>query len=174
MQQIKVCFINLLAAVAGFLMPIRDFMVAMVMLFIVNFVAGIVADFVAGHGWSWKKAAMFIVYCFIFFGLASFVFTCGHYMHNHDGALQCVSFICWIAMYLYGTNICRNIKSILIEGTPLWRLFDFLYWCLSCQFIEKLPLWNQYVKNRTFNHGKPTMDEHPSGESHGTFTGGRD
>ena len=62
MEQLKIVVINMLAAVAGFLMPIRDFMLAMAALFVVNFLVGIIADLVAGNDWSWKKWAMFIVY----------------------------------------------------------------------------------------------------------------
>ena len=56
MNEVKVIIVNVITAVLGFLSPIQDFMVAIVVLFACNFVFGLTADMVTGGEWSWKKA----------------------------------------------------------------------------------------------------------------------
>nr|DAU83423.1 MAG TPA: holin [Caudoviricetes sp.] len=148
-MDIRIILVNIIAAIGGFLMPIRDFMVAATVLFGVNFLCGLLADIVNDEEWSWKKAFTFFFHCFIFFGLLVFIHTCGVFMHNTEGALQCVSLICYLAIYLYTVNIVRNLRLIVREGTTLYLLLDFLYYVLTLKFCLKIPYWRDYVKVKT-------------------------
>ncbi|HCD77416.1 MAG TPA: hypothetical protein DEQ27_03540, partial [Prevotella sp.] len=60
----------IISTIWGFLVlltPIKDFMTSMVVLFTLNFVFGLVAARFNHEDWSWKKAGMFFVCCFLFF-----------------------------------------------------------------------------------------------------------
>ena len=146
MNEVKVIIVNVITAVLGFLSPIQDFMTAIVILFILNFLFGLTADMVQGEEWSWKKAFRFITHCLVFFVLAAAVFTCGHYMHNEQGAIQCVSYICYIAFYIYGVNILRNTRHILLEGSGMYRVVDILYYVLTLKVVDKIPFLSEYLK----------------------------
>lgn len=165
MSELKVIIINLISAVCGFLMPIHDFMVAVVLLFVMNFICGVTADVVHGDGWSTKKALTFVGHCFIFFGLATFIFASGHFMHNDSGAVQCVSYICYVAFYIYVINIVRNLRSVTLKGSTMYKLLDFVYFVLTLKLLNKIPYLSDYfncVKSEqeeesgaTHNHGDP-------------------
>ena len=146
MNEIKVIIVNILTAVLGFLSPIQDFMVAIVVLFACNFVFGLTADMVTGGEWSWRKAWRFFTHCFVFFVLAAAVFTCGHYMHNEGGAVQCVSYICYVTIYIYAVNILRNIRHMLLEGSGMYRVVDILYYILTLKAVDRIPYLSEYLK----------------------------
>lgn len=139
---------NLITAVVSFLSPIQDFMTGIVVLFIVNFIFGLTADMVAGEGWKWKKAFKFFIHCLIFFALASCVYICGHFMHNENGAIQCVTYICYLAIWAYTINICRNLRVVLKDGTPLYRVIDVIYYVLTLKVVGKIPFLKEYIDKK--------------------------
>ena len=149
MDEVRVAIINIIGAVLGFLAPIQDFMVAIVILFILNFIFGLTADMVTGGTWSWRKAFRFFTHCFVFFVMAAAVFTCGHYMHNQEGAVQCVSYICYVTIYIYAVNILRNLRHMLLEGSGMYRVVDILYYLLTLKVVDKIPFLSEYLnKNK--------------------------
>lgn len=152
LDNLRYFLMGLISAMAAFFSPIRDFMTAVVILFIVNFICGVTADIVGGHTWSSKKALIFILYCFIYFGLCAFIFACGHFMRNENGAVQCISYICYVALYIYGTNIIRNLKKCVIVGSALYRILDIIYFVLTFEFIKKIPYLKEYYD--TLNQSK--------------------
>ena len=155
MDEIRVAIINIIGAVLGFLAPIQDFMVAIVILFILNFIFGLTADMVTGGTWSWRKAFRFFTHCFVFFVMAAAVFTCGHYMHNQEGAVQCVSYICYVTIYIYAVNILRNLRHMLLEGSGMYRVVDILYYLLTLKVVDKIPFLSEYLnKNKNDDTAK--------------------
>lgn len=148
MNEVKVVIVNIITAVLGFLAPIQDFMVAIVILFILNFIFGLIADMVTGGIWSWRKAFRFILHCFVFFVLAAAVFTCGRFMHNESGAVQCVSYICYVTIYIYAVNILRNLRHMLLEKSGMWRVVDILYYLLTLKVVDKIPFLSEYLNKK--------------------------
>ena len=146
MSEVKVVIVNIITAVLGFLAPIQDFMTAIVILFILNFIFGLIADMVTGGTWSWRKAFRFFTHCFVFFVIAAAVFTCGHFMHNETGAVQCVSYICYVTIYIYAVNILRNLRHMLLEGSGMYRVVDILYYLLTLKVVDKIPFLSEYLK----------------------------
>lgn len=145
-DSIRYFLMGLISAMAAFFSPISDFMTAVVILFIVNFVCGLTADIVEGHKWSTRKALIFIVYCFIYFGLCAFIYACGYFMHNDTGAVQCISYICYVALYIYGVNIMRNLMKIVATGSALYKLLDVVYYVMTFEFVHKIPFLEGYFK----------------------------
>lgn len=148
MDDIRIILANLISAVFSFLSPIQDFMVSIVVLFTVNFIFGLTADIVDGTGWKWKKAFKFFTHCLIFFALAASVYVCGHYMHNESGAVQCVTYICYVAIWAYSVNVLRNLRIILKQGTPLYKVVDILYYVLTLKMVSKIPFINDYINHQ--------------------------
>ena len=147
MDRLRDTLITFLCALFGFLSPIRDFMTAIVLLFIVDFVCGLIQGLHDGEDWNWHKAFAFVIKCLIFFALATFIFVCGHFMHNDTGAIQCVSYICYVMFYFTGTNILKNIRVVVTNGTDLAKTLDFIIWVITLKIVEKIPFLAQYMSN---------------------------
>ena len=59
MNEVKGFIVAVISGMLSLLQPIKDFMHAMILLFIVNFLCGLMADFRQGHHWDMKKAMVF-------------------------------------------------------------------------------------------------------------------
>lgn len=137
------------------LAPIQNFMYAMVILFSVNFVFGLAAAIINQEGWSTKKALKFFVYCGVFFVTTCALFIVGYLMGEKDQATAIVKILCWVALYVFGTNICRNWLQILIPDTPWYKMVDLIYYILSVKFVERFSFvkrWQQEREKSNQNH----------------------
>ena len=150
---------NLITAIVSFLSPIQDFMTGIVVLFVVNFIFGLTADMVGGEGWKWRKAFRFFIHCLIFFSLAASIYVCGHFMRNENGAIQCVTYVCYLAIWAYSINICRNLKIILRKDTPLFKVVDIIYYILTLKVVEKIPFLKDYINQKNEREAYDTQGE---------------
>jgi hypothetical protein len=148
MDDIKTVIVTGMGALFSLLAPIRYFMYAMVLLFFLNFVFGLAADIVNGGKWSTKKALMFFVCCAVFFVTSCSAFIIGHFMGEHEQAVTVVKFLCYIAIFVFGTNMFRNMRDICPKGSQWYRFFDLCYYIMSVQFIEKIPLIKKWQEQR--------------------------
>ncbi len=139
LTELKTLAITIFGLLASLFSPIQDFMVAMMILLTVNLLFGIASAVASGEGWSWKKACMFFVFCGgLFFCFAS-MFAVGHFLHQDAEAVLCVKYACFIAVWVFGTNILRNWRQMLKKGTSTYKFVDILLYVLTVQFVEKLP-----------------------------------
>lgn len=111
MNELKNIIVTFVGGILTLLAPIESFMWAMFFLFAINFVSGIVAAIVKKEEWSTKKALMFFVYCTVFCVMACSAFIIGHFMGEHEQAVAFVKILCYLAVYIFGTNIFRNCAS---------------------------------------------------------------
>lgn len=144
MEELRTVIVTVIGAILTMLAPIQNFMYAMVLLFALNFIFGIVAARVNKEGWKTKKALMFFVYCAIFFVTSCAVFIIGHFMGEHQQAITVVKILCYLAVYVFGTNIFRNLCLIVPPNSTWYKLFDLCYYMLSVKFVEKFP----FIKKR--------------------------
>lgn len=161
MGEIKAYIVMVIGALFTLLSPIQNFMYGMVMLFGVNFVFGLIAATVNKEGWSTKKALLFFAYCAIFFVTAASFFIIGHFMEEESQAIAVVKILCYVAIYIFGTNICRNWLNILSPGTAWYKFVDLLYYVLSVKFIERFQVvknW-QEERNNTKHEGHTILDK---------------
>lgn len=140
MNDIRNITIMVIGAFMTLISPIRDFMLGMMILFGINFAFGLLSARCNGEDWSWKKAGMFFVCCMVFFVTVAALFIVGHYMHVEDQAVVCVKYICFAAIYMFGTNILRNCRSVLHEDSPWRKMIDLIYDVLTIRFAEKLKI----------------------------------
>ena len=150
-----------IGALFPLLSPIQNFMWAMVTLFGVNFLFGLLAAIMNRESWSTKKALMFIWYCCIFFVTAASFFVIGKFMNEEGQALAVVKILCYVAVYIFGTNICRNWLNILPKGTAWYKMVDLLYYVLSVKFIEKFDVVKRWQEERsnTRHEGHTILDK---------------
>lgn len=158
MAEIKGFFIAACSAVLSFFMPIGDFIEAMIMLFLVNFIFGLFADIVHGKGWNKRKANTFFVYCLVFFAIALFIFTIGHLLHAHDEAIQGVKYLCVVSLWFFGVNISRNWMEITRKGSTFHRIAYFVNYILSMEIITRIPFLKQFIEEKEKNNERKGTD----------------
>lgn len=144
MNDIRGYLIGTIWTFLSLLVPIRDFMIAMMVLFGLNLVFGIVAAVFNGEEWSWKKFGMFFVCCAVFFVTVAALFIIGHFLHSDTEALFCVKWVCIAATYLFTTNILKNLRRMLVPDTPFYKLVEYAYYALTLGFVEKFPMFKKY------------------------------
>lgn len=148
MGELKGFLIASWAALMSFFMPIGDFIVAMIILFIVNFSFGLGADIVNGGRWESKKAWQFIVQSAIFFVLMASVLSIGEKLHEHEEAISGVKYLCTVATWFFSVNITRNWCNITPRSSVFHKLAYFLYYVLSVQFVERIPFLKRFIAER--------------------------
>lgn len=155
---LKGLVVTVVGLMASLFAPILDFMMAMLILLTVNLLFGIASAWAAGERWSWKKASMFFVFCFGLFGTFASMFAVGHFLHEDAEAALCVKYACFIAVWVFGTNILKNWRKMLKEGTATWKFVDILFYVLTVQFVEKLPWvkkWQSEQEEKGSAAGEP-------------------
>ena len=152
MDDFKTILVSFIGGIFTLLAPIHNFMYAMLVLFGLNFIFGLTAARAKKEHWSTKKALLFFVYVAIFLVIAVSAFIIGHLMGEHEQAVAVVKILCYIAVYIFGTNIFRNMRHLTPRGSAWYKLFDLCYYFLSVKFIERLPFvkkWQEENKENT-------------------------
>jgi hypothetical protein len=137
MDSIKLVVTSLLANIAGLLFPIKNDMFGLVLLFSVNFFVGLLADVSNRKEWSFRKAFCFFRDASIYFVMVASIYLLGRLKGEDIVAVHCVSFMIYVAIYFYGTNILRNARMITNERSTLYRILDFLYYIMSLRVLEQ-------------------------------------
>lgn len=149
MEELKTIVVYAIGAIATLLTPIQNFMYAMLILFGINFVFGLIAARVKGEKWSTKKALCFFVYVAVFLVIACAAFIIGRLMGEQEQATAVVKILCYLAVYIFGTNIFRNLCRIVPKGTAWYKLFDLCYYTLSVKFIEKFDFVKKWKEDQS-------------------------
>ena len=149
MDSVKIIFASLLANIAGLLFPIKNEMFGLVFLFSVNFLMGLLADVGNHRDWSFRKAFCFFRDATIYFVMVTSIYMLGRLKGEEVAAVHCVSFMIYVAIYFYGTNILRNARLITNEKSTLYRILDFLHYIMSLRVLERYTCLKDY-----FNYEK--------------------
>ena len=145
----KAAIIGLLSEFLAFFAPIENNFIALVWLFALNFLFGLLADVLRGKDFSMKKASACITHASLFFALCASLYGIGYFQNVSEEMLnQCVSSFCWILVYCYSTNIVRNIRSVLDKETPAYKAVDLVYHTLTMAFVKALPYVGDIIKQR--------------------------
>ena len=144
MDSIKLVITSLLANIAGLLFPIKNDMFGLVLLFSVNFFVGLLADVSNRKEWSFRKAFCFFRDASIYFVMVASIYLLGRLKGEDIVAVHCVSFMIYVAIYFYGTNILRNARMITNERSTLYRILDFLYYIMSLRVLERYTYLKEY------------------------------
>lgn len=160
LTELKTLVLTVFGLLTSMFSPIKDFMLAMLILLTVNLFFGIASAVSKGEKWSWKKASIFLVFCGgLFFTFAS-MFSVGHFLHNDAEAAMCVKYVCLIALWVFGTNILRNWRSMLRPGTATYKFVDILLYVLTVQFVEKLPFVKKWQEEQQLEPQRTTLDKY--------------
>lgn len=147
MDTMRYIFASLLANIVGLLFPIRNDIFGLVLLFSLNFVVGLFADLSNHRDWSFKKAFCFFRDAAVYFVMVASMYVLGHLKGEEQAAVHCVSFMIYVAIYFYGTNILRNARMLTQEHSTLFRILDFLYYVLSFKVVGKYGYLKSYMES---------------------------
>ena len=147
LEQFKYIMGSIVSGLLSLFFPIRDFMYAMLIVFVLNYVFGWIAGMTHGEHWDWKKSMVFFRHCALFFVMTAAVFVTGHFLHNEEETVGVVKVLCGVAIWFYGTNIVRNWRQMLIEDTTMWKVAGFIYYVLTLKMIDKIPYLSEYLKS---------------------------
>lgn len=147
MDNYRTLIAGFLASVLGWLEPIVGDVFALLAIFVLNFVFGLLADRIAnGKDFDFKKAWRCIEEALIFVLIVTCIYLVGKLKDQGEAAVQCVSSVSYVVIYFYTTNILKNIKKFLKTGTPAYKVVDFLYFMLSFEVIQKIPVLKEYLE----------------------------
>ena len=153
MDSLRFVTASVIANVVGLLFPIWNDIFGLVLLFTVNFVVGLLADVCNHREWSFRKAFSFFRDAGIYFAMVACIYFLGYLKGEERAAVHCVSFMIYVAIYFYGTNIMRNARMITNEHSTLYRVLNFLYYIFSLRMLERNSSLKEYIYHENRNSG---------------------
>lgn len=153
MDSLRFVAASVIANVVGLLFPIRNDIFGLVLLFTVNFIVGLLADVCNHREWSFRKAFSFFRDAGIYFAMVACIYFLGYLKGEERAAVHCVSFMIYVAIYFYGTNIMRNARMITNERSTLYRVLNFLYYIFSLRMLERNSSLKEYIDHENRNSG---------------------
>lgn len=153
MDSLRFVTASVIANVVGLLFPIRNDIFGLVLLFTVNFIVGLLADVCNHREWSFRKAFSFFRDAGIYFAMVACIYFLGYLKGEERAAVHCVSFMIYVAIYFYGTNIMRNARMITNEHSTLYRVLNFLYYIFSLRMLERNSSLKEYIDHENRNSG---------------------
>ena len=153
MDSLRFVTASVIANVVGLLFPIWNDIFGLVLLFTVNFIVGLLADVCNHREWSFRKAFSFFRDAGIYFAMVACIYFLGYLKGEERAAVHCVSFMIYVAIYFYGTNIMRNARMITNEHSTLYRVLNFLYYIFSLRMLERNSSLKEYIDHENRNSG---------------------
>ena len=154
MDCIRFVLASLCANIAAFLFPLKNELFGLILLFSVNFLFGLLADICNHRDWSFKKAFRLFRDAAVYFTMVASIYMMGYFKGEETATMQCVSFLTYVAIYFYGTNILRNARMVTQEQSTLFRVLDFLYYIFSLRIIKRNDYLSSYIKWYEEEHNK--------------------
>ena len=138
---LKSALVTAFCAVMAFFAPIANLIFAVFVIFLLNCIAGVIADVVtAKKTFDLRKFVHCLFETMIFYVIIMTVYVIGDKLLNITGAIQCSTVIVYAILYFYGTNILRNCYKLFPDS----RTLKFLYYVLSFEIIKNLPYMERF------------------------------
>lgn len=138
---LKSVLVTALCAVMAFFAPIANLIFAVFIIFLLNCIAGLIADVVTDKKrFELKKFFHCLFETMVFYLIIMAVYVIGDKLLNLAGAIQCSTVIVYAILYFYGTNILRNCFKLFPDSKTL----KFLYFVLSFEVIKKIPYMERF------------------------------
>lgn len=138
---LKSAVVTALCAVAAFFAPIANLIFAVFLIFLLNCIAGWVADIVVQRGrFDLKKFFHCLFETMVFYVIIMAIYVIGEKLLNMEGAIQCSTVIVYAILYFYSVNILRNCCQLFPDSKTL----KFLFFVLSFEIIKKIPYMDRF------------------------------
>lgn len=143
MNTIKSFIAVSLAAVLAYFEPIHNLFLSLSLLFVINFVFGLLAGLCTEHErFDFRKAFYCIKEASVYYLVLACTFFIGDQLDQRSGAMQAVSTITYALLYFYAVNIARNLKTLFPKSKPI----AFIHKILSIELLDRIPNVIQNLK----------------------------
>lgn len=143
---LKSVLVTALCAVGAFFAPIANLIFAIFIIFLLNCIAGLIADIaVSRKKFDLKKFFHCLFETMVFYVIIMAIYVIGDKLLNMEGAIQCSTVIVYAILYFYSVNILRNCHLLF----PNSRTLKFLYFVMSFEIIKKIPYMERFKENES-------------------------
>lgn len=157
-DNIKTTVVAVTMQMLAYFKPLDDELFILSMIFIVNFVSGLLNDLIVNNrNFSFRKAWRCVTEVTMFFFMCLVIFTFGEKKGWEDRSTQAVSFLTYVITWFYSQNILRNLKSMMKPGGAAHGVIAFLYYIVSVEFVKKIPYLKKWM-NETSERNCPDIN----------------
>lgn len=143
---LKSVLVTALCAVGAFFAPIANLIFAIFIIFLLNCIAGLIADIAISHKkFDLKKFFHCLFETMVFYVIIMAIYVIGDKLLNMEGAIQCSTVIVYAILYFYSVNILRNCHLLFPDSKTL----KFLYFVMSFEIIKKIPYMERFKENES-------------------------
>ena len=143
---LKSVLVTALCAVGAFFAPIANLIFAIFIIFLLNCIAGLIADIaISRKKFDLKKFFHCLFETMVFYVIIMAIYVIGDKLLNMEGAIQCSTVIVYAILYFYSVNILRNCHLLF----PNSRTLKFLYFVTSFEIIKKIPYMERFKENES-------------------------
>lgn len=143
---LKSVLVTALCAVGAFFAPIANLIFAIFIIFLLNCIAGLIADIaISRKKFDLKKFFHCLFETMVFYVIIMAIYVIGDKLLNMEGAIQCSTVIVYAILYFYSVNILRNCHLLF----PNSRTLKFLYFVMSFEIIKKIPYMERFKENES-------------------------
>lgn len=148
MDALKTFVISIFIGISSYLVPIEGEIQGLLVLFGCNFAAGLaVSLMVENEKFKFKKAFRCFIESTIFVLFIAAMFSIGERKSDLSGTIQCISFVTYIVVWFYTQNIIRNLRALFKKDSVPYKIFSFLYYVVSVEFVKKIPFLVDYFNS---------------------------
>ena len=143
---LKSVLVTALCAVGAFFAPIANLIFAIFIIFLLNCIAGLIADIaISRKKFDLKKFFHCLFETMVFYVIIMAIYVIGDKLLNMEGAIQCSTVIVYAILYFYSVNILRNCHLLFPDS----RTLKFLYFVMSFEIIKKIPYMERFKENES-------------------------
>lgn len=140
-DDIRILFIGVFSSVCSFFAPITDYVFALTIVFMFDFLAGLISSILVNNEkFKFSKFRRCLIDIMVYFIIITSIYAVGEFTHKPDGAIQCVSGVMFVIIYYYGVNIFRNLTLLMPNNNPI----NFIYYVLSFEILSKCPILKRF------------------------------
>lgn len=148
---IKNTLVTIASLLAAYLAPLTDVVFVIFYVFLINFVAGLIASIVVDdERFSVKKFFHCVIETMVYFVIVVSVYVVGEKMGNREGAMQCISGVTYAIIYFYTANVLRNLTQLF----PANMTIKFLYYIVSLEVVKKVPYLHRFLEKEQLKEKK--------------------
>lgn len=141
MDEIKILFVGGLSSICSFFAPITDYVFALTIVFLFDFLAGLISSILVNkEKFKFSKFRRCLIDIMVYFIIITSIYAVGEFTHKPDGAIQCASGVMFIVIYYYAVNIFRNLSILMPNNNSI----NFIYYVLSFEILSKYPILKRF------------------------------
>lgn len=148
MDAVKTFIVGATTGIVSYFHPICGEIHALIILFSLNFFAGLFSGILVDHDrFRINKAfrSIFEATCLVVF--MSAMYSIGELKGEQANVIQGISFVSYVVIWFYTQNILRNLKQLFKRGAA-HNIFAFLHYVISIEFVKHIPFLSEYFETK--------------------------